>query len=112
MIVLFIILALLLILVSVFKHRRHKRIDTQFPIHFDKKELGFIRATQQRFSQYKFTTRTKPGLGFIVFLGDSVASGEAGRWAGNSLTNVLAIDVSGEKAYYDNDDRTGERIAG
>jgi hypothetical protein len=56
--------------------------------------------------------RTAADDGIIVFIGDSVASGEAGRWAGNTHKNPSSIDASGKETYFDNDDRSGERITG
>ena len=53
-----------------------------------------------------------PGVGtpFVVSLGDSYISGEAGRWAGNTNTTSSAVDALGPTAYYDNATRTGEQI--
>ena len=54
-----------------------------------------------------------PGVGtpFVVSLGDSYISGEAGRWAGNTNTTSSAVDALGPTAYYDNATRTAEQIA-
>jgi hypothetical protein len=54
-----------------------------------------------------------PGSGapWVVTLGDSYVSGEAGRWAGNSNTSSSYADALGSGAYYDNADHTGEQIA-
>lgn len=44
-----------------------------------------------------------PGVGspWVVTLGDSYISGEAGRWAGNTNTGEQYIDALGSTAYYD-----------
>jgi len=53
-----------------------------------------------------------PGVGspWIVSLGDSYISGEAGRWAGNSNNGESYIDALGPTAYYDNATNTAEQI--
>jgi hypothetical protein len=53
-----------------------------------------------------------PGSGspWIVTLGDSYISGEAGRWAGNTNDGQQLIDALGPTAYYDNDSHTAEQI--
>jgi hypothetical protein len=45
-----------------------------------------------------------PGVGapWVVSLGDSYISGEAGRWAGNSNNSSSSVDAGGAGAYYDN----------
>ena len=45
-----------------------------------------------------------PGVGtpWVVSLGDSYISGEAGRWAGNSNSSSSLVDAGGSAAYYDN----------
>ena len=45
-----------------------------------------------------------PGVGtpWVVSLGDSYISGEAGRWAGNSNNSSSSVDAGGSAAYYDN----------
>jgi len=45
-----------------------------------------------------------PGAGtpWVVSLGDSYISGEAGRWAGNSNSSSASVDAGGPTAYYDN----------
>jgi hypothetical protein len=55
-----------------------------------------------------------PGLGtpWIVTLGDSSISGEAGRWAGNTNTKLSEVDALGSTAYYDNALHTAELIPG
>jgi hypothetical protein len=55
-----------------------------------------------------------PGEGtpWVVSLGDSYISGEAGRWAGNTNEGSSKIDALGETAYYDNSGHTAELIAG
>lgn len=44
-----------------------------------------------------------PGSGtpWVVSLGDSYISGEAGRWAGNSNSSSLSVDAGGSGAYLD-----------
>lgn len=53
-----------------------------------------------------------PGAGapWVVTLGDSYISGEAGRWAGNTNTASANVDALGPTAYWDTP--TGEAIAG
>ena len=53
-----------------------------------------------------------PGVGspWIVSVGDSYISGEAGRWAGNSNNGESYIDALGPTAYYDNAGHTAETI--
>ncbi len=53
-----------------------------------------------------------PGVGapWVVSLGDSYISGEAGRWAGNSNNSSGSVDAGGAKAYYDNATQTAETI--
>ncbi len=55
-----------------------------------------------------------PGEGtpWVVSLGDSYISGEAGRWAGNTNESSSWIDALGETAYYDNSGHTAELIPG
>jgi hypothetical protein len=55
-----------------------------------------------------------PGAGtpWVVSLGDSAISGEAGRWAGNTNNGYTLIDAGGANAYWDNAGRTAEQIAG
>lgn len=45
-----------------------------------------------------------PGVGvpWVVSLGDSYISGEAGRWAGNSNNSSASVDAGGPAAYNDN----------
>jgi hypothetical protein len=45
-----------------------------------------------------------PGAGapWVVSLGDSYISGEAGRWAGNSNNSSSSVDAGGAAAYFDN----------
>jgi hypothetical protein len=54
-----------------------------------------------------------PNLGtpWVVTVGDSAISGEAGRWAGNSNVSPAYVDT-GANAYYDNATGTGEAIPG
>lgn len=53
-----------------------------------------------------------PGSGtpWVVAVGDSYISGEAGRWAGNTNNGEQYIDALGPTAYYDNATNTGEQI--
>jgi hypothetical protein len=55
-----------------------------------------------------------PGAGapWVVSLGDSAISGEAGRWAGNTNNSPSAIDALGPTAYFDNAGNNAEQIAG
>jgi hypothetical protein len=55
-----------------------------------------------------------PGEGtpWVVTLGDSYISGEAGRWAGNTNESSSKTDALGSTAYYDNSGHTAELIAG
>ncbi|WP_246508281.1 hypothetical protein [Actinocrinis puniceicyclus] len=54
-----------------------------------------------------------PGSGtpWVVSVGDSYISGEAGRWAGNTNMGESHIDALGSTAYYDNAADTAELIA-
>lgn len=53
-----------------------------------------------------------PGVGdpWVVTLGDSYISGEAGRWAGSSNDSSARADALGPTAYYDNAAGDGEAI--
>ena len=53
-----------------------------------------------------------PGVGnpWVVSVGDSYISGEAGRWAGNSDASESYVDALGSTAYYDNSTNTAETI--
>jgi hypothetical protein len=53
-----------------------------------------------------------PGVGtpWVVSVGDSYISGEAGRWAGNTAMGTAAHDALGGDAYYDNATKTAEVI--
>ncbi|WP_370247863.1 hypothetical protein [Nocardioides sp.] len=53
-----------------------------------------------------------PGVGtpWVVSLGDSYISGEAGRWAGASNDSSARADALGPTAYFDNAAGTGEQI--
>jgi hypothetical protein len=55
-----------------------------------------------------------PGVGspWIVSVGDSAISGEAGRWAGNTNQSSSKVDALGSTAYYDNASNTAEQIPG
>ncbi|SEB91273.1 hypothetical protein [Arthrobacter woluwensis] len=48
---------------------------------------------------------------WVVSVGDSYISGEAGRWAGNTNGSAGAIDALGATAYNDNASNTAETIA-
>jgi hypothetical protein len=52
------------------------------------------------------------GTSWVVTIGDSYISGEAGRWAGNTNESSSWIDALGEKAYDDNEGKTAELIPG
>lgn len=52
------------------------------------------------------------GTPWVVSVGDSAISGEAGRWAGNTDNSSSTIDALGSTAYYDNATNTGETIPG
>ena len=56
-------------------------------------------------------TTTPPSERWIVTIGDSAISGEAGRWAGNSNDGAWRHDT-GADAYFDNASNTAETIAG
>lgn len=53
-----------------------------------------------------------PGVGtpWVVTVGDSYISGEAGRWAGNTNDGEQYHDALGSTAYFDNASRTAEVI--
>ena len=53
-----------------------------------------------------------PGVGppWVVTVGDSYISGEAGRWAGSSNTSSSYADALGSTAYFDNATHTAETI--
>ena len=53
-----------------------------------------------------------PGAGapWVVSLGDSFISGEAGRWAGNSNSSSASVDAGGPNAYNDAPGGTSEVI--
>jgi hypothetical protein len=55
-----------------------------------------------------------PGVGapWVISLGDSAISGEAGRWAGNTNQSPSEIDALGPTAYFDNATNTAEQIPG
>jgi hypothetical protein len=55
-----------------------------------------------------------PGEGspWVVSVGDSYISGEAGRWAGNTNESSSWIDALGSSAYNDNSGHTAELIPG
>src|SRR5215212_1110045 len=53
-----------------------------------------------------------PGSGtpYVVSVGDSYISGEAGRWAGSSNDSASRADALGSTAYFDNATNTAEQI--
>jgi len=53
-----------------------------------------------------------PGSGtpWVVSVGDSYISGEAGRWAGNSNSSESLVDAGGAATYFDNATHTAETI--
>jgi hypothetical protein len=53
-----------------------------------------------------------PGVGtpWVVSVGDSYISGEAGRWAGSSNASTTPADALGRTAYIDDATRTAEQI--
>ena len=53
-----------------------------------------------------------PGVGtpWVVTIGDSYISGEAGRWAGSSNDSSSRADALGSTAYFDNAGGTAETI--
>jgi hypothetical protein len=55
-----------------------------------------------------------PGAGvpWVVTLGDSYVSGEAGRWAGNTNLDSRRADALGPTAYFDNAAATAEQVKG
>lgn len=53
---------------------------------------------------------TKADQPWVVSVGDSYISGEAGRWAGNTNGSSSDVDALGLTAYYDNAGRTAETI--
>jgi hypothetical protein len=52
------------------------------------------------------------GPPWVVTVGDSAISGEAGRWAGNTNSAASRVDAGGADAYFDNATRTAEAIPG
>jgi hypothetical protein len=52
------------------------------------------------------------GVPYVVTVGDSYISGEAGRWAGSSNRSETPADALGPHAYHDNATGTAESIAG
>jgi hypothetical protein len=55
-------------------------------------------------------TSTATGSDWVVSVGDSYISGEAGRWAGNTNNGEAPIDALGSTAYFDNSTDTAEQI--
>ena len=55
-----------------------------------------------------------PGAGvpWVVTLGDSYVSGEAGRWAGSTNLDSHRADALGPTAYFDNAAGTAEQVNG
>jgi hypothetical protein len=82
--------------------------------------IGYLSATAMLvLSMAALTTATPaaadgPGSGasWVISLGDSAISGEAGRWAGNTNDSYTKIDAGGADAYWDNATRTAEQIPG
>jgi hypothetical protein len=56
------------------------------------------------------THDARPATPWIVTVGDSYISGEAGRWAGSSNISETYADALGPTAYYDNPGHTAELI--
>ena len=54
--------------------------------------------------------RALAGPGYVVTVGDSYISGEAGRWAGNTNSGESRHDALGADAYFDNATKTAEQI--
>jgi hypothetical protein len=112
----FILIVIAVILVFVIVNISYKRKTRPLRLGTRKvpNEMGMIYATRLRMMMRSplRKERTRSQDGFVVFLGDSVASGEAGRWAGNTHTDFSAIDVGGIEAYYDNADKTAETTTG
>src|SRR3546814_10149271 len=52
------------------------------------------------------------GAPWVVSLGDSAISGEAGRWAGNTNDSSSKVDAGGAGAYFDNAANHGGQIPG
>src|SRR4029078_1126657 len=52
------------------------------------------------------------GTPWVVSVGDSYISGEAGRWAGNSNASESYVEALGPSAYDDNAGHTAEQITG
>lgn len=52
------------------------------------------------------------GAPWVVSVGDSAISGEAGRWAGNTNQSSSKVDAGGADAYFDNAANNGEQIPG
>lgn len=57
---------------------------------------------------WKVESTTPQGDPWVVSLGDSIISGEAGRWAGNQSWSTNAVDALGDTAYHDGS--SGEQI--
>lgn len=57
-------------------------------------------------------TADGPGVGtpWVVSVGDSYISGEAGRWAGSSNSSAARADAGGPTTYFDNAGNTAEQI--
>ena len=57
-------------------------------------------------------TADGPGVGtpWVVSVGDSYISGEAGRWAGSSNSSAARADAGGPTTYFDNGSNTAEQI--
>ena len=79
----------------------------------DVEELPAATSSPSRTTSPSASSTTPPAAGpWIVSLGDSFISGEAGRWAGNSYvsSNSDVIDALGPTAYFDAPDGKSELI--
>jgi hypothetical protein len=74
---------------------------------------GFI-ATSVAVAGSAHVSADGPGVGapWVVTVGDSAISGEAGRWAGNSNQSSSRTDAGGADAYFDNATHSAEVIPG
>jgi hypothetical protein len=61
-------------------------------------------------SSAKIVHATAPATSWVVTVGDSYISGEAGRWAGSSNVSETYADALGPTAYFDNPGHTAELI--
>jgi len=78
--------------------------------------VSLLAATSMGFAVLAVTTPPAmadgPGVGapWVVSVGDSYISGEAGRWAGSSNSNASYADAGGSATYFDNASHTAEQI--